>query len=188
MEELTDRQMDKWEEKASGLLKHDSLIMSEMTKIRVAIYSTVDGLNDSYNSLAVSESRQAYLENGKLHINEQALRDAIEADPEKVMRLFTNSSDADGEKGVAVRVYEELGNAIDRISDTAGRSADLVDMSSIGQRIRSINERISREEERLQKLEDRYWRQFTVMEQWIARMNAQSAWLTSMFFGGMNGV
>jgi flagellar hook-associated protein 2 len=190
MEELTDRQMDKWEEKArSGLLKHDSLIMSEMTKIRVAIYSTADGLNDSYNSLAsIGITTGHYLENGKLHINEQALRDAIEADPEKVMRLFTNSSDADSEKGVAVRVYERLGNAIDRISDTAGRSADLVDMSSIGQRIRSINERISREEERLQKLEDRYWRQFTVMEQWIARMNAQSAWLTSMFFGGMNGV
>lgn len=188
MEQLTDRQIDKWEEKArSGLLKHDRLILSEMSKIRTMIYSTVTGLDEAYNSLAsIGITTRDYRENGKLHVNEKMLRDAIEADPEKVMRLFTSSSDTDSEKGIAVRLYAGLGNAVERITETAGRSGDFVDSSSIGQRIRSINERISREEQRLQKLEDRYWRQFTAMEQWIARMNSQSAWLTAMFFGGMN--
>lgn len=190
LEKLTETQIDKWEEKArSGLLKHDMLIMGEMSKIRTMIYSTVSGLDEGYNCLAdLGITTGDYRENGKLYIDEQALRDAIEADPEKVMKLFTNAGGTDNEKGIAARLYAGLGSAIERIADTAGRSGDLVDVSAIGQRVRSINERISREEQRLEQIEDRYWRQFTAMEQWINRMNSQSAWLTTMFFGGMSGV
>lgn len=189
MEGLTDRQIDQWEEKArSGLLKHDSVIMSEMSKIRMAAYSTVEGLDERYRSLAsIGITTGSYYENGKLHIDEKALRKAIESDLDQVMKLFTNSSDEEDEVGVAARVCKVLGYSVDRITDTAGTSGDLVDSSRIGERIKAINDRISREEDRLQRIEDRYWSQFTALERFIAQMNSQSAWLNSWFGGGMNG-
>ena len=189
MEELTDRQIDQWEEKArSGLLKHDTMIMSEMSKIRIAAYSRVEGLDGEYTSLAsIGITTGSYYENGKLHIDEDALRKAIETDLDQVIRLFTNSSDEESEVGVATRVYRALDNAVDRITDTAGTSADLVDTSRIGKQIQVINDTISREEDRLQQVEERYWRQFTALERFIAQMNSQSAWLTSLLGGGNRG-
>jgi flagellar hook-associated protein 2 len=154
----------------------------------MAAYSRVEGLDGEYTSLAsIGITTGSYYENGKLHIDEDALRKAIETDLDQVIRLFTNSSDEESEVGVATRVYRALDNAVDRITDTAGTSADLVDTSRIGKQIQVINDTISREEDRLQQVEERYWRQFTALERFIAQMNSQSAWLTSLLGGGNRG-
>lgn len=182
-QELTDTQIDKWEEKArSGLLKNDRLIAGEMSKIRMAVSSIVEGLDDDYNSLsAIGITTGAYHENGKLHIDEDKLRKVVESNPEQVMKLFTNSSDDEGEVGIARKLYTQLEYAIDRIADLAGNDGDTVDSSFIGEQIRSINRVISNEEARLQRIEDRYWRQFTELERLVAQLNSQSSWLLSMF-------
>ncbi|MBO8127327.1 MAG: flagellar hook-associated protein 2 [Firmicutes bacterium] len=200
MEELTDRQIELWEEKAkSGLLKHDPIIQSELFKLRSAVYGTVEGISADLNHLSeigISTGTASYGSNGsiiidddylsgKLIIDEAELRAAIEEDPDKVMALFTNSSDVPEEKGIANRAYEALGDAIERITDVAGSPSDYVDFSQIGRRIRTINEQIRREEERLKIVEDRYWRQFTAMEKAISKMNQQAMWLMSQF--GMGG-
>lgn len=187
-EQLTDKQIDKWEEKArSGLLKNDRLISGEMTKIRMAVYRIVKGIEDGYRSLAdIGIKTGEYEENGKLYIDEDALRKAIESNPEQVMTLFTHSSGNEDEMGIARRLYYTLVDAVDRITDMAGSDGDLGDSSFIGEQIRSVNKMISREEDRLQRLEDRYWRQFTALERLVSQLNAQSSWLLSMFntYGG----
>lgn len=201
-EKLTDRQIEQWEEKArSGLLKNDPTIQSELYKLRSAMYSQVKGITDGFKhlseigistSLAVYGSdnkliiSQDYL-SGKLTIKEDELRTAIEANPDKVMDLFTKSSEVWEEKGVAARVYETLGNAIKRLTDIAGTSASLVDNSFVSKQIRTLNEQIELEERRLQMVEDRYWRQFTALEKAINQLNAQSAWLMSQFNMVMGG-
>ncbi|NLY55832.1 MAG: flagellar filament capping protein FliD, partial [Firmicutes bacterium] len=165
------------------------------------MYSQVKGITDGFKhlseigistSLAVYGSdnkliiSQDYL-SGKLTIKEDELRTAIEANPDKVMDLFTKSSEVWEEKGVAARVYETLGNAIKRLTDIAGTSASLVDNSFVSKQIRTLNEQIELEERRLQMVEDRYWRQFTALEKAINQLNAQSAWLMSQFNMVMGG-
>lgn len=198
MEELTDKQIDKWEEKArSGLLKHDAVLRNELYALRTAVYSFVEGLDKDFNhlnSIGISVGTSSfdsegkllkgddYL-SGKLHINEEVLRNALETNPDKVMDLFTAKSEEPSRQGIGVRMYRLVGESIDRIADIAGYDGDLVDNSNIGSRLRDLNERIAREEQRLQRLEDQYWKQFSAMEQAINRMNQQSAWLM-LHFGG----
>lgn len=199
-EELSDKQIEQWEERAkSGLLKNDSIIQGEISKMRTAIYSTVSGLNEESNHLSeigISTGLAAFSDDGdlvitddylsgKLNINETKLREAIQNDPDGVMNLFTAHSDVAEEKGIGDRAYDALTSAMNRITDLAGDDASAVDWSFMGKRVRSLNEQIDREDDRLKMMEDRYWRQFTALEKAISQMNSQSAWLASQF--GMGG-
>ena len=193
MNQMTDRQIEQWEERAkSGLLQNDAVIRGELSKIRMAIYGTVAGLDADMNHLSeigITTGVAAYASgnlvitddylSGKLVINEAELRKAINEDPDKVTRLFTNSSSVPEEKGIGFRVYETLGSAIKKLADVAGSDGVLFDQSFIGERIRSMNEQIIREEDRIKMVENRYWRQFTALEKAINQMNVQSAWLNA---------
>jgi len=74
---------------------------------------------------------------------------------------------------------------MDRVYERAGRSFWTEEQYTIGKNIKSINDQISRFEDRLEMIENRYWRQFTAMEQAIQRANSQSMYLMQQFGGGM---
>jgi len=99
------------------------------------------------------------------------------------MDLFINNSDVDDEKGVAVKLYDAVIHSSELITDKAGRASSysLVDNSYIGKRLSNMSDEINAWEDRLTNVEDRYWRQFTRMEEAINRMNSQSAWLSQQF-------
>ncbi|NHM28176.1 flagellar hook-associated protein 2 [Desulfofundulus sp. TPOSR] len=180
-EQLSDEQEKKWEEKArSGLLRGDSLLESVVSRMRATMSAIVPGLAAGYDTLAdVGITTLSYEERGKLYIDEARLKDALQKDPDGVMNLFTKSAENYAEKGIAMRLYDDVNSAMALISARAGTSSSYstADSSAIGRQIAAMNERISTMEERLRQLEDRYWRQFTAMEQAIQQMNAQSAWL-----------
>ena len=187
--EMSDRDIEKWEEKArSGMLRGDQLLSSIYNNIRSVTMARVEGLSGPYNNLSsIGITTGPYTERGKLHIDETKLREALTRDPEGVMRLFTQSVESAGGAGVAVKLYDAVNNAMSRITEKAGSSGALYDNSVLGQDIERLNRSISLAEERLLKLEARYYRQFTAMEQAINRMNQQSMWLTQMLFSGQNG-
>ncbi|MGE5543439.1 MAG: flagellar filament capping protein FliD [Bacillota bacterium] len=184
--ELSDREIEKWEEKArSGMLKADQLLSSAYNQIRSVTMARVEDLSGKYTSLsAIGITTGGYLEMGKLHIDETRLREALTSDPEGVMNLFTKSSENSRESGVAVKLYNAVNNAMSQLTAKAGSSAALYDNSTLGKDITRLSESISLAEERLTKLEERYYRQFTAMEQAISQMNQQSLWLTQMFSSG----
>lgn len=195
--ELSEDEIKKWEEKArSGLLQNDPLLQGIVYDLRTAITGTVSGLDTKINSLmdiGITEGYMlddqgkiilgGYTEGGKLYINEKLLRDAVSRDPEGVMKLFTQTGATDSQKGIGVRFYEALNRAIDRLTREAGApsSFSLYDNSYLSTSIRELQERIDKENERLARLEESYWRQFTIMERYIAQMNSQSTWLAQQF-------
>ncbi|MBS3951276.1 MAG: flagellar filament capping protein FliD, partial [Peptococcaceae bacterium] len=64
----------------------------------------------------------------------------------------------------------------------AGITGDTTESQNfMDDQIKRINERIDRATNVLQRREDRYWRQFTVLETAMSRLNSQSAWLTQQF-------
>lgn len=184
-EQLSDEQEKKWEEKArSGLLQGDSLLQGILYRMRASTSAVVPGLTGRYDTLAdIGITTGSYAERGKLYIDEAKLKEALSKDPEGVMNLFTKSATAYAEKGIAVRLYDDVDNALKMLYAKAGSdtSFSTVDNSAIGRELARLNERIASWEERLQQIEDRYWRQFTALEEAIARMNAQSAWLAQQF-------
>lgn len=179
-EQLTDKQIEQWEEKArSGLLRNDPILRDVVYHLRRALTTPVSGLEKCDSIFDIGIGTGFYWEGGKLYVNEEKLREAISSDPEAVMNLFTASGDAFETQGLGVRVYNELNNAIDQITGQAGYpdSFSLYDNSFISRQIRDLNDRIQATEEHLAKLEDRYWRQFTALESALAAMQAQSNWL-----------
>ncbi len=182
--ELSDREVEKWEEKArSGMLKADQLLSGAYNQIRSVTMARVDGLPGEYTNLsAIGITTGSYYEMGKLNIDEDKLRLALTNDPEGVMDLFTQVSEDASKSGVAVKLYDAVNNAMSELTTKAGSSAALYDDSVLGKDITRLNQSISAAEQRLLNLETRYYRQFTAMEQAINQMNMQSMWLTQQFF------
>lgn len=190
-EQLTDSQIEKWEEKArSGLLRRDPLLTNILNKLRMTMSAVVPGVDstEGYDRLADIgiKTTQNYM-SPELVIDEGKLREALQNDLEGVMSLFTKSADDYSQMGIAQRVYEDAKGGNELLIEKAGSDSDfsLVDNSFIGKEIKGIDEEIEKWEDRLQQIEDRYWRQFTAMEKAIQQMNQQSMWLMQQFGGGM---
>lgn len=204
---MTDTQVDQWQAKArSGLLQNDSLLLSVVSNMRNAMSSVVSGLTGKVSvtvgsqqitavasqmsviGITTSSYEAGSSDNGKLILDEDRLREALQSNPQAVMDLFTKSFDSSGkqitdscQQGLTVRLYNTLNNSISQIADMAGSSSDLYDNSYIGQETREINQRISDMNDYLKELENRYYDQFDAMEEAISKLNAQSAWLSAQF-------
>ena len=188
-EAMSDKEVELWEQKArSGLLRNDPVLSSIVSQMRTLMYQQVEGTGSVYSTLSsIGIKRNDYKEFGKLHIDENRLREALNNDLEGVVSLFNQSSEVDSQRGLAVRLYDVVNSGITRLSDKAGSSTSLInyDNSYIGKRIRDMAKRIESMEEYLFQLEDRYWRQFTAMEKALNEMYSQSMWLSQqlMFWG-----
>ncbi|CAK7023474.1 flagellar filament capping protein FliD [Tissierella sp.] len=82
-----------WEEKArSGMLNSDATIQRALQNARTDIYKTVENVEGSFNHITqIGISTEKYARGttgGKLQINKEKLREAIEKDPEGVMELL----------------------------------------------------------------------------------------------------
>jgi len=186
-EEMSEDEIKKWEGYArSGLLRNDPILSVTVSKVRSAMSAVVSDLT-GYNSLAgIGIKTGTWEEQGKLYIYEDELRNAINADPEAVMNLFTKTADSASGKGIAQRLYETVNNQIGAVTDKAGfaSTSALYDNSILGEKIDGINDRMDDLEVRLTEIEDRYYRQFTALERAISQMNTQSAWLAQQFSSG----
>ncbi|UQZ84389.1 Flagellar hook-associated protein 2 [Paenibacillus konkukensis] len=184
---MTDKQVEQWEDKAkSGLLKQDPILSGLLSQMRTALSSDVAGTgDDKHNNLSeIGITTGSYYENGKLYIDETKLRQAISENGTAVMDLFTKTSTSTdsatkySESGLAQRLYDQINNAMTKITDKAGSAAALTDNSVLGKDLTSIAKQISDWQARLQDIEDRYWKKFTAMETAMSKANSQSSWLT----------
>src|SRR5699024_7876173 len=91
--EMSEDEIEKWEEKAqSGILKGESAIKDGMFAMRQSWYANVetDGAFSSLTEIGITTSKN-YLDGGKLIVNEDDLRSALQEDPDSVQKLFSNS-------------------------------------------------------------------------------------------------
>src|SRR5699024_10783660 len=82
--EMTDDQIEKWEEKAkSGILRGESVISSGLFDLRQSWYASVDtdGAYDVITQIGIKTSNR-YMDGGKLGIDEQKLRKALRENPD----------------------------------------------------------------------------------------------------------
>ncbi len=184
-ESLSEKQIEQWEEKAkSGLLKNDSILLSGMGQLRSNFNEPLSGATGTFNQLAqigISTSAN-YRDGGKLVINEDKLKEAIQQDSASVMELFTANGASSQTQGLAKRLRESAGATIQQIEARAGNTIKNIQQYTLGRELLSVDKRILTFERRLQQKEDRYWRQFTAMEKAINISNNQSMQLMSQFY------
>lgn len=85
--------------------------------------------------------------------------------------------------GFSNKIYNVMDTVMKAISDKAGSNATLEDESTLGGRLKDLNSYISREQDRLERLEDRYYSQFSAMENALSQLESQSSYITSMLSG-----
>ncbi|WP_020189204.1 flagellar filament capping protein FliD [Kurthia sp. Dielmo] len=173
--EMTETEIVKWEEKAkAGLLKGDSNLNKTLSAMRQTLSEYGASSGNSLYNLGITTSK-TWSENGKLEIDEDKLRSAIEKDPNAVTKVFNGDSTA-GETGIIAGLRKSAKESIDSIERTAGKATSTSDETySLGKTIIGLNTKIEDWKDRLKSIEERYWNQFSAMETAIQKANNQSS-------------
>ena len=187
--QLSQPQQDQWTAKAkSGLLRNDSTLKSVLDQMRSNFYTPVQNslVAPAYKQLANVgiTTTSNYLEGGKLQIDDAKLKAAIEADPDSVENLFRGTGSTSSEQGILQRLFTTVSNTMDSITRKAGNSYSTSQQFDIGKQLDSLTSQISSFEDRMNQVEDRYYSQFTAMEQAIMKSNSQMSYLQQQFGGG----
>lgn len=179
--EMSDREVELWEEKAKeGLLRNDAHLERVLSSLRTAMYTKPEGSSIAIYDLGITTS--FYTNEGNFNADSlDDLRSAIESDPDAVRQLFA------GTGGIMDLVNTAINNATKNSYASPGyltavAGSNLLDTSStIYKQIKEIDTQLVTLENRYQSEYNRYWKQFNAMEQLISQMNSQSSWLSQQF-------
>lgn len=152
-EAMKENDIKLWEEKArSGLLEKDQMIGSILQEMRTGMYEKVAGGGAIYE-LGITTGN--YKDGGKLRIDENTFKKALEKDPEKVMQtLFgasslqkkeilntdspqvraekiANNKQRQSENGIFVRAFDQMTEGIEKIVAKAGPGDDSALLRSV---------------------------------------------------------
>ena len=180
---MSEDEIKKWEEKAKeGLLYKDEGLNKFLTGLRQNIYKSVDigGKTISLYEIGIGTSKD-YNDGGKLEINEDKLRKALEERGDEVKQLFTKSED-----GIADSIKTQIDNAIGAngyLRKKAGiKGTTSAVNNDLTKELEEITKRLAAERERLYNKEMQYFDMFAKME---AAMNQQNNQMSAIL--GMTG-
>lgn len=193
-EEMSEDQIEKWEEKAKeGLLFNDTDVRGLADKLRFIIPTN---MQSAFAEIGISVSTD-YADNGKLVFDEAKFKAALESDPEKVMELFTQKATTD-ENGNKIQggLMENMTSIMNTYAGTTGATKGIlveragsvhsptsVLQNSLQKQMDEIDDIIESLQDQLKTEQDRYISQFTTLETLIAQMNSQSSYLAQLSGG-----
>lgn len=182
--ELSEDEIKKWETKAmSGLLKNDSIVRGTMDTLRDKWSSTAIPGNDEgmqrLFQIGLSTGSD-FTNGGKIEIDEEKLKAAIEKDPEQVYQVFSNAQD-----GLLPKLRDSISTARTNINRIAGSEGAVSPTYSMGREMTAIDTRIKRLNDLLVSKENAYYRRFAAMETAMNQANSQASSLAQFLGGGM---
>jgi flagellar hook-associated protein 2 len=204
-DEMTDDEIELWEEKAkSGSLRNDTILSSMTTSMRTAFYQAVDGINLTFSDIGIENSDD--YSTFELVIDETTLRSALAENPDEVMELFNKQDDISysatlsseekeeryDEVGFAQRVSDIMKGVVRTSRDSNGYKGLLVEKIGIegdvseytnymDTQLETMADKIEDAIEDMEDMEDYYWDQFTYMETVLSSLNSQSSAIYNMF-------
>ena len=173
-EEMTEEEIEKWEERAkSGVLHNDSYISSLITTLRSTFYTAVEGTGMSMANIGLTTG--TYSNGAKITVDEDKLLAALKEDPESVKSMFvqTSATDEFSGEGLVVRISDALLGYTKETSDIA--------LDSLEARISTSEEKEEDIEDRMKDKEEALWKRFSAMEAALTQMNSLSNWLATLF-------
>lgn len=182
-ESMSDKEIELWEKKIKdSLLKNDPILKQVSSMMRNATGKKYDGIkNEKYDTLSeIGIATGNWSERGKLHLDEEKLRKAINDDSNAVAKLFTEvGKEIYGEPGGSGK--EATGFQAMLKSNDLKSYGQLFNDKLLDQNMRKMSETIKKAEAKYTRIENMYYKQFTAMEKMLNSLNSQSAWLS----GGM---
>lgn len=206
--EMTESQIDKWNEKAkSGLLYHDNNIYSIISDMRESLYTKVDAVDTvltdskgnkySYNSMS-SIGITSSTNQGHITLDEEKLKKALTEDPDCVYQLFasdqdstyvagsTNKNQADTytsksdylNTGIANRLYNSMTTNISKLESYAGTSKETDDESYLGKLITNMNTKMTSFQTLMKSYESKLYEKYDAMEVALSKLGTQLSYIT----------
>jgi flagellar hook-associated protein 2 len=183
--EMSDSEIEIWEAKArSGTLRNDATLSQMLTEMRAATTTLIGGIKDGNGNtiMSIGITTGSYTEKGKLVIDEDKLRAALEAYPDETSDLFSSQS-----TGVFTKMSTSAMTALTSLSAKAGTSltskettTSFLESSLLSTQIREMKTREQLMLDRLNMMETQYFKQFSAMESAINKFNSQSSSLSSL--------
>lgn len=181
-EAMTEEEVKLWEDKIKGsLLRRDENLRGLTTAMRTALASTVTVNGKKYTLASFGiETGSDYKENGKLHIRGDAddityadkkdkLKSALENDPDLV---------ADVLAGVMKNLYNTMNDKMK--TSTLSSALTFYNDKTIKKSIDNYEKQIKSQEDKLHEVEDKYYKQFSVMETMLAKVNSQNTYISQL--------
>ena len=191
-EDMSESEIKAWDEKAkTGMLFGDNDLSSLSNDLRSVILASGESLV-AFEAIGITSS-SSWKDNGKLIIDEDKLRAAIDNDPANVQKLFSGEIDAAGKKisdGAADRIKKVMdtyakteGSPKGILIEKAGNTLSPLSITNntYYTQMKDIDTFVARLKERLQTEQTRYQKQFSNLETVISNLNAQSGWLAQQF-------
>ncbi|SEO71065.1 flagellar filament capping protein FliD [Propionispora vibrioides] len=184
---MSDEDISAWTTKAkTGLLHNDSILKPMAESMRSAFTASVSGLTGKYTSAASIGIATGvdWTENGKLYVDEDTLRSALEEDPDVVYKIFGTTGTNTNENGIAVRLSNILKDASSKIVDQAGASTATTltnDTTSVlGKQNKELTTNMTTLNKKLVAQENQYYSQFNAMEEALSKLSQQTSYLSSL--------
>jgi flagellar hook-associated protein 2 len=173
-EEMTEKEIEKWEGYAkSGMLHNDSYISSLLTTFRSAFYTQVEGTGMRLSDIGLTTG--TYSDGAKITVDKGKLLSALKENPQNIKDIFTEApTDGDfSDKGLMVRISDALLTYTKQTTDIA--------LDSLETRISDSEDRKDQISDRLEEKEAALWTKFSAMESALAQLNGMSNWLSTLF-------
>lgn len=183
-DELSEDEIKKWEQKAmSGMLRGDTILRGTMDTLRSKWSSATSASNDKEMKQLFQiglSTGSDFTNGGKIELNEEKLKAAIEKDPEQVYKLFT-----DEKTGLLPQIRDTAKESRETITRIAGADGAGAPTYSMGREMTQMDTRIKRLNDLLIDKENAYYRRFAAMETAMNQANSQAASLQQFLGGGM---
>lgn len=189
MEAMTDKQIEKWEDKLkTAALRKDETLSSVISLLKNGMMKSyeVDGekLNlASFGIKTLSYFQAADNEKGLYHIdgdaddsatsgNEDKLKAAIASEPEKFVKFFTQLTGS---------VYEQLNKKMS--TSTLSSAYTIYNDKLMKKQYDDYSDTISEWEDKLDSIREKYEKQFAAMESALSQLQSKSSYFSSMLGG-----
>ena len=196
MEDMSESAIKAWEDKAkTGILFGDSDLSSLYRRLTSAV-SMTGASGDDLKAAGITLSYSNGLTT--LKFDEQALRDTLNSDPDKVRNIFTDSTESGSKTNGLMQALKEpldLYGATSGTSAITGSKGVLVNKAgsplaastlynnTIQKQLNKIDEDIQKWQDKMSDQVDYYTKQFSRLEQLINQMNSQSSSIMSLMGG-----
>jgi flagellar capping protein FliD len=173
--DMSSDEIEKWEEQAKvGLLYNDKNLQKVLDDLHNAMNSIVGGFSASAAGIELTDS---FLDNNKFKINEEQLDSALAKYGDKLADFFT-----DPENGLASKLNKAIEGMVSNSTNNAGylvREAGIKGTpselkSQMYTQLQNFQKMIDQINERYKKQQESYWKRFTQLETYMAKMNNQA--------------
>lgn len=196
--DLSESQEAKWDKLANkGILYRDSTLQNIMSKLRTAMYSSVeaaDGKNIGLYSLGITTS-DSISSHGKLQfdptVSDEMLAEKFAKYADEFAKLFNDTEKVNGvEKGLAYQFDNILNSAVKTSGDPKERGVlvqkagvsgtSSATTNSIYTQIQSLKNMIATLKDRYEQQQERYWKIYSNMETSLGNINGQSSYIQQL--------